>query len=100
MAVRTKFHQARIEAVALNIQVIRGTDDAADKITGHVRNRVKGSPHLKPYGDRMRKTRTKKGTNVGTTWGPAVPVEFGTFRHAPKRILLSAAEKVGKVTPK
>ena len=43
------------------------------------------------------KVHEKTIVRVGTSWGPAVPVEYGTARTPAHRILLSAAEKEGRV---
>lgn len=96
---RTKLHERQIEAAIEDRRVLAGMEDVADEITRDVRARTSGSSTLRPYGKKMTKDRTRDGRKVkirvGTSWGPAVPIEYGTFRTPAKRILLGAAERTG-----
>lgn len=96
---RTKLDEKRIEAAIEDRRVLAGMEDLADDITRDVRSQTSGSSTLRPYGKKMTKERTRDGRKVkirvGTSWGPAVPVEYGTFKTPPKRILLGAAERTG-----
>jgi hypothetical protein len=76
--------------------VLDGTKAIAEKIADDVSRSTSGSRTLRPYGKRMVVDETETGALVGTDWGPAVPVEFGTIDTPPNRILLGAAERNAK----
>lgn len=97
MSVRTVLHDPAIELVALNPQVLLGLSKVGDQITRDVESSTSGSKRLAPFARFMSKERSEKGLRIGTSWGPAVPIEYGTVRTPAKRILLGAAEKNGTV---
>jgi len=86
-------HEAAIKAVALTGEVIDKVTDIADKITSDVSTRTSSSSTIRPFGDMMETSRTEDGVRVGTSWGPAVPVEYGTYKTPAHRIVLGAAER-------
>ena len=69
--------------------------EVAEDIGQDVKSSTSGSRRLAQFGKKIVADRTETGARVGTTWGPAVPVEFGTYRTPPLRILTSAAERRG-----
>ena len=77
--------------------VSRMLSPAADAITKDVKARTGRSSTLRPYGRKMSTEPIDGRLRVGTDWGPAVPVEYGTVRTRGERILLDAAEKNGRV---
>ena len=98
---RTKVHEKAVEAALEDRRVLRGMEDVADEIVSGVKSRTSGSSTVAPFGRKMTKDRTRDGRKVkirvGTTWGPAVPVEYGSADTPAQRILLGAAEKAGRV---
>lgn len=73
--------------------------ETAEAIAADVTSSTSSSKYLSPYGERMFVEETETGARVGTTWGPAVPIEFGSLHTAPKRILCSIAERFGRWKP-
>ena len=77
----------------------RGMLDAAQDVGEEIRRDVisttSSSSTLKPYGRKMVVGPTENGYRVGTTWGPAVPVEYGTASTPAHAILRNAAAKYG-----
>ena len=94
---RTKLHAAQILAAKSSPQVIAGTLEVADNISVAVKTDLQGRRTLKGYGRKMVTGPTEQGARVGTTWGPAVPVEFGTYSQPGHRFLETAAERFGKI---
>jgi hypothetical protein len=86
-------HERAILKVLESQAVQDGTDDIATDISVAVKARTSGSSTLKPFGRRTQVSKTEKGSRVGTSWGPAVPVEFGTVRTPAHRIMTTAAEQ-------
>lgn len=86
-------HEAAIAAVALSPRVLNKTRGIAEDIRSDVEARTSSSSTIKPYGRRMSTENTETGTRVGTSWGPAVPVEYGTVNTPAHRILTGAAER-------
>lgn len=96
---RVRLHDRAIGAVATTAQVQAGARKIADGIADDVRARTSSSSTIRPFGDRLSVDSTELGARVGTSWGPAVPVEFGTVNTPAHRILTGAAERApGKVT--
>lgn len=96
MGVRMKLHETEIERVAKTRQVVDGAVKIGEKVADDVKAETSGSSTLRPYGTRMIVAETEAGATVGTDWGPAVPIEFGTIDTPAKRILLGAAERNAK----
>jgi hypothetical protein len=94
---RTKLHLAQMELVKVSVPVLKQLDKVGDRITNDVKSSVSGSKRLAQFGKKMGNQNTATGIRVGTSWGPAVPIEYGTVNTPPKRILLGAAEKNGTV---
>jgi hypothetical protein len=99
---RTKLHEREIEAALSDRRVLAGMEDLADEITRNVERKTSGSSTLRPFGKKMSKDRVRDGRKVkirvGTSWGPAVPVEYGGSYTPAHRILTSAAEEAaGKI---
>lgn len=69
--------------------------EVADDISAETKASTSGSRRLAQFGKKMVTDKTDTGARAGTTWGPAVPVEFGTFRTPPLRILTGIAERRG-----
>ena len=97
MSFRTKLHEPAIAAVALLPRVLDGLADVGEEISDDVKSSTSRSRTTRPFGRMMSVTKSTDGVRVGTSWGPAVPVEYGTIRTPAKRILLSAAERKGRV---
>lgn len=93
--VRYRENDRGMKKVAKARAVVDGTKAIAELIARDVKSAT-GSPHLKPYGRRMIVDETETGALVGTNWGPAVPIEFGTVDTPAHRILLGAAERNSK----
>lgn len=95
--VRTRLHERSILTVQVSPQVLAGTLKVADDIS--VATKADLQPHrtLVGYGRKMVTGNTAKGARVGTTWGPAVPVEFGTYRTPAHRFLETAAARFGRI---
>lgn len=98
MSARTVLHDPAIVRVARHRQVIDGVMKVADKIEQDVKSETANSKTVRPFGRMMSVVETDTGARVGTSWGPAVPVEYGTVRTPAHRILLGVAEKAGRVT--
>lgn len=97
MKFRTKLHEPVIAGVALLPQVLEGLADVGDKISQDVKSSTSSSRTVRPFGRMMSVEKSVDGVRVGTSWGPAVPVEYGTIRTPAHRILLTAAERHGRV---
>lgn len=95
MSTRIVLYPKRIAAVASDRRVIDGLNPVAANIVDDVRRTVSGSRTIKPMGSRIVRSVTDRGVRVGTTWGPAVPVEYGTIDTPPQRVWLGAAERFG-----
>lgn len=76
--------------------MLDAAEDVAEDIGNDVKSSTSSSARLKQFGRRIVVDKTERGARVGTTWGPAVPVEYGTVRTPPLRILTSAAERHGR----
>ena len=94
--VNIKLNDAVIDAVADDPGIADALVDVADEINFETRTTTARSARLKPFGERMVAGTVEGGARVGTTWGPAVPVEFGTIDSPPGRVLTAAAERVAK----
>jgi hypothetical protein len=95
---RTEVNDRVVDDVATMPGVLDKLADVGDKISADVKRSTGSSRTTRPFGRMMSVTKTETGVRVGTSWGPAVPVEYGTYRTPARRILLSAAEKAGKVS--
>ena len=96
MSARVKLNEARIALIAADPRVGDDLLEVADAISADVKAETSGSARLKQFGRKMVTGRTERGARAGTTWGPAVPVEFGTFQTSPLRILTTIAARHGK----
>lgn len=97
---KTKLHEKEIEALLADRKVLDGMEETADEVERNVKARTSGSSTVRPFGQKMTKDRIRDGRRkvkirVGTTWGPAVPVEYGGANTPPQRILQEAAERSG-----
>lgn len=94
---RTKLHEPAIAAVAVLPRVLDALSDVGEEISDDVKSSTSSSRTVRPFGRMMSVEKSATGVRVGTSWGPAVPVEYGTARTPAHRILLSAAERRGRV---
>lgn len=97
--VRYRENVAAIERVAESQAVADGTLKVADSIAADTKAATSGSRRLRQFGRRTVTDNTDTGARVGTTWGPAVPVEFGTIRTPAHRILTTIAGRYGRTEP-
>lgn len=97
-AFRTVVHDSVIaEIAAENAQIAAGLVNAGEQIERDVQARTEGSSTIRPFGRMMSVDELDGFVRVGTSWGPAVPVEYGTDDTPAQRVLLAAAEANGRV---
>ena len=95
--VRTEVDKKAIEKFGASRELLRELFPTGDEISERVKSATSGSSTVSPFGRKMSVEEVDGKVRVGTSWGPAVPVEYGTIRTPAKRILLGAAEKIGRV---
>lgn len=93
---RVELHDRVIDNLAGDPGIGDELYDVADEISAEARATARRSKRTKPFGERMVADTTETGARTGSTWGPAVPVEFGTVDSPPQRILTNAAERVAR----
>ena len=93
---RVTLHDSVIERLPSERGVGEELLEVAEDISAEVKAQTAGSRRLKQYGRKMVADRTETGARAGTTWGPAVPVEFGTFQTPAHRILTNIAARFGR----
>ena len=99
----TKLNEKKLAAALEDRRVLAGMEDLADSITKEVKRETSKSRYLRPFGKKMSTDRVRTGKKsvrirVGTSWGPAVPIEYGTYNTVGQRILTTAAENAaGKI---
>lgn len=96
MTSRTVLHDRVIDNLINARGIQKATLDVADDIADETKASTSSSRRLYHYGRKMVTGNTETGARAGTTWGPAVPVEFGTFRTPPHRILTTIASRFGR----